>query len=307
MVSSTNSSMRISIVICNYNYGAFLEAAIRSAVEQDYADTEVLVVDDGSTDDSRSILERWRNRVSVLYKDNGGQISAYNAGFERITGDVVIFLDSDDLLDRNACSAVVAAFEPQVAKVHFRLRLIDSAGAPLGACIPTRLAEGDLADRLLVHGELYDSSPGSGNAYRVSALRRLMPMLADSRDRHGADFFAILGTSLLGTVRTAHRGPLGSYRVHRPEQTQALAFGNASPDPEEPARAYRRYGRARLWLAERLGADCILPAPAPIFSLEKSRYALAIFSARTYVDGLRAGGKLLSESVARYVCNPGNR
>ena len=71
----------VSIVINNYNYGRFLAAAIESALAQTYPGTETIVVDDGSTDESRAVVDRFEGRVRALLKSNGGQASAINAGF----------------------------------------------------------------------------------------------------------------------------------------------------------------------------------------------------------------------------------
>jgi glycosyltransferase involved in cell wall biosynthesis len=334
--------MRISIVVCNYNYAAFLDGAIRSAVEQDYPDKEVIVVDDGSSDGSREIMARWGNAIRPVYKINGGQVSAYNAGFESVTGDVVIFLDSDDLLDRTACTRIVSAFDVDTVKVHFRLRVVDPQNVALGSTIPGRLAEGDLGSRLRLDGDLYESPPGSGNAYRVSALRQLMPLPSDAQDRHGGDFFCIYGISLLGTVRIAGSESLGSYRVHGRNAPQLLNFGNALRSTQEPFRTYLRYERMGRWLHTRLGDAGALPPFAPVFTMEKQGYAAAIFSAPSYGRGLHAGSSLLVSKIlpaiarakgswafrvglafwavgvlvlprtaglplARYVCNPASR
>jgi glycosyltransferase involved in cell wall biosynthesis len=287
--------MRVSIVICNYNYARFLDSAIRSAVSQDYPDKEIIVVDDGSTDGSRDIVARWGDAVRTVYKSNGGQPSAYNAGFEKVTGDVVVFLDSDDLLDAGACARIVHAFDDDTAKVHFRMRVVDADGVALGPTIPRILSEGDLADRLRVEGELYESAPGTGNAYRVSALRRLMPLPTDVT--MGADFFAIYGTSVLGEVRVACHEPLASYRVHRKSASGLLRFGNAVEPMPEPLRTSVRYERLRRWMLERLGPTAALPPLSPMFSLEKTRYADAILSAPSYIEGLRGGAQLLVSRV----------
>src|SRR3954451_20463787 len=102
MRESTNSTPPVrplvSIVIDNYNYARFLPEAIESALAQTYPDTEVIVVDDGSTDDSREIIASYGSRVRPVLKTNGGQASAFNAGFAASRGDVVLFLDSDDTL-----------------------------------------------------------------------------------------------------------------------------------------------------------------------------------------------------------------
>jgi hypothetical protein len=180
--------------------------------------------------------------------------------------------------------------------VHFRLRLIDTDGRLLGAAIPTLLADGDVAGRLRERGELYESAPGSGNAYRVSALRRLMPLPTDAIDRHGADFFTTYGISLLGRIR-AVGAPMGSYRVHRTPEAQGLRMGNASRDDTEPHITYRRYERLQMWLIERLGPTHAPPLPAPNFSVEKIGYVRTIFSTPSYFRSLQAGSSLFVSNL----------
>src|SRR5215212_8459413 len=91
-----------SVIINNFNYGRFLREAIDSALAQDYPATEVVVVDDGSTDDSRAVIESYRDRVRAVFKENGGQGSAYNAGVPVSRGEYVCMLDADDTLDPTA-------------------------------------------------------------------------------------------------------------------------------------------------------------------------------------------------------------
>src|SRR5215212_9115311 len=90
--------MLASVVVNNFNYERFVAGAIESALEQTYGATEVVVVDDGSTDASREVIERYDGRVVSVFKDNGGQGSAFNAGFRASRGDVVLYLDADDML-----------------------------------------------------------------------------------------------------------------------------------------------------------------------------------------------------------------
>jgi len=96
MEPEARGEFRATIVINNYNYGQFLGTAIESALAQTYANTEVVVVDDGSTDDSREIIASYGDRVHAVFKSNGGQASAFNAGFAASSGDVICMLDSDD-------------------------------------------------------------------------------------------------------------------------------------------------------------------------------------------------------------------
>lgn len=98
-----------SIVINSYNYGRFLERCIRSALAQAIP-TEVVVVDDGSTDSSRSVIESFRGRITSVLQENSGQAVAMNAGVAAATGDVVAFLDADDWVSETKAVGIVDAF-----------------------------------------------------------------------------------------------------------------------------------------------------------------------------------------------------
>jgi|SRR5262249_8595399 len=108
-----------SILINNYNYGRFLDEAINSALSQNYPRKEIIVVDDGSTDNSREIISRYGDRIIPIFKENGGQASAVNAGVARCHGDILCFLDSTifsglihpDKLERVAASVLPARHE----------------------------------------------------------------------------------------------------------------------------------------------------------------------------------------------------
>ncbi|TCF96273.1 glycosyl transferase, partial [Paraburkholderia strydomiana] len=116
----------MTVIICNHNYEQFLAEAIDSALAQDYMSTYVIVIDDGSTDGSRAIIEGYGARVSSVFKDNGGQVSAYNLGLHLARTDYVLFLDADDVLYQGAVSEVMQRFENgNLAKVQFQLDVID--------------------------------------------------------------------------------------------------------------------------------------------------------------------------------------
>ena len=83
----------VSVLINNYNYQQYLEQAIDSALAQDYVPIEIIVVDDGSTDDLRSIIGRYGSKIRAVFKSNGGQASAFNAGVNASRGDILCFLD----------------------------------------------------------------------------------------------------------------------------------------------------------------------------------------------------------------------
>ncbi len=99
----------VSILIINYNYGAYLAEAIESALNQSYPHKEIIVIDDGSTDNSRDIIASFADRIIPIYKENGGMASAWNIGFSRSKGDVICFLDSDDIYLPSKIDRVLAA------------------------------------------------------------------------------------------------------------------------------------------------------------------------------------------------------
>jgi glycosyltransferase involved in cell wall biosynthesis len=86
----------VSILITSYNYGRYLGNAIDSALNQTFRNIEVVVVDDGSEDNSLDVIKSYGDRIVSVVKQNGGQGSAFNAGFAKAKGELICFLDSDD-------------------------------------------------------------------------------------------------------------------------------------------------------------------------------------------------------------------
>jgi glycosyltransferase involved in cell wall biosynthesis len=203
----------VSIVIVNYNYERFIAEAIRSALNQTYKPLEVIVVDDGSTDGSRAIIESFGETIIPIFKENGGQGSAYNAGFDKSRGDYILFLDSDDALEPNAVEQSVRFFAPGVSKVQFYLRVLGDASKPGNNLnFPTStLSDGDVSAEVIRCGA-YCSPPASGNIYSREALAQIMPMPAADW-RICADTYTIFLCAFLGKVRACPQ-VLGLYRVH---------------------------------------------------------------------------------------------
>src|SRR5947209_373303 len=102
----------VSVIVNNYNYGPYLARSIEGALAQTWPRTEVIAVDDASTDGSQEIIARYPRAMPVLKSTNGGQASALNAGFRASSGEIVIFLDADDYLHPDAVEQVIAAWKP---------------------------------------------------------------------------------------------------------------------------------------------------------------------------------------------------
>ena len=218
---------RVSIVVTNHEYEAFLGPCLDSALAQDHPDIEVIVVDDGSTDGSAGVIERYGDDVTAIFQPNGGQGSAFNTGFARSTGEVVIFLDADDLLDPNAASTAAAMLRtPGVVKAHWPLREIDGAGAETGRLVPGRgsdLPHGDLREQVRLHGPAtMRFPPTSGNAWTREFLEQVLPMDA-SIFRIGADTLLFEIAPFIGAMARDVE-PRGSYRAHGSNKWRRLPF-----------------------------------------------------------------------------------
>jgi glycosyltransferase involved in cell wall biosynthesis len=210
--------LAVDVVVTNHNYGRFVGAAVESACAQTHPRVNVVVVDDGSSDESRQVLRQFEGRVEVVLKSQGGQASALNAGLERCAGDVVLVLDADDLLRPHAAARVAAAFAagPRLSKVQFPMAIVDAAGVPTGARKPgghLRAPTGDQRRAELSFPFDLPWLPGGGTAFRAEPLRRILPIPEADYPRAGADWYlvhlmALLGEAvLLGEV-------CAEYRVH---------------------------------------------------------------------------------------------
>jgi glycosyltransferase involved in cell wall biosynthesis len=204
-----------SIVISSYNYDRYLRAALDSALAQEYDNKEIIVVDDGSSDHSREIIASYGDRVVAVLKDNGGQASAFNAGVARSAGEVVLFLDSDDVLLPTALLQAMPCFDdPLVSKVHWPLRLIDESGRPGKRTVPASpVDEGDLAGTVARSGPGgYNWPPTSGNAWSRRFLDCVSP-IPEQDYKVCPDLYLCALAPLYGTVRKIDE-PQGFWRVH---------------------------------------------------------------------------------------------
>lgn len=217
-----------SVVVNNFNYGRFLRDAIDSALAQTYKPLEVIVVDDGSIDESRAIIASYGDRILPVLKENGGQGSAFNAGFAACKGEYVLFLDADDALSPTAMERAAALLEPGVAKVYWPLWEIDTSGWPLGGVIPRSvLPEGDLRDDLIRRGPIACiEAPTSGNAWSRSLLEKVLPM-PELEFRLNADCYLSTLAPLYGEIRTI-KEPQARYRVHGGNGYVAMPVGGKS-------------------------------------------------------------------------------
>jgi glycosyltransferase involved in cell wall biosynthesis len=211
-----------SVVIPTYNYGRYLRQCIQSVLDQTYPCIEIIVVDDGSQDNSSLVASAFGDRLTLIAKENGGQISSMNEGFKRSTGEFVMFLDADDwLLEEALLLHARALRDTSVVHSQGYLQVVNGHGTPTGARSPSRpTEEKGLRELSLRYGPgAYRCPPTSGNAWRRSFLEKVFPLPA---------FRSVGGDALLfdaapfygDTVTVASPSCVAAYRIHGMNMTK---------------------------------------------------------------------------------------
>lgn len=201
-----------SIVIDNYNYSTFLGRAIDSALGQTHK-AQVIVVDDGSSDNSREIILSYGDRIDPVLKTNGGHASAFNAGYMRAKGDLVLFLDSDDMMERYSIETLLKVWRSDSVVTHFPMTVIDKDDAEVGT-VPdpySKLADGDVLYELLSKG-YFASTVTSGMAFAHDLLEQIMP-IPEKTYFQGADGYLLRAAAFFGPFQYVDKR-LARYRVH---------------------------------------------------------------------------------------------
>jgi glycosyltransferase involved in cell wall biosynthesis len=205
--------MKVSIIIPNYNYARFIPATIDSIVAQTYKDFEIIVVDDGSTDNSREVLtelqQTFSSKMKIIFQSNQGQGSAMNSGFDAATGDIIAFIDADDIWKPYKLERVVNIFQTtDVVGVMHHLEVVDADGNIIGTTQGPELDD-DLASLIIETGNAWHFPPTSGLAFRRNTLKKVFPLLWTE----WPDGFMIYSAAFLGKIRTLAE-TLGDYRNH---------------------------------------------------------------------------------------------
>lgn len=187
------SAPLVSVLIDTYNYGRFIEEAVESALAQEFPkeQREILVVDDGSTDDTAERLKRYGDTIRYLRKTNGGQASAFNFGFGEARGKIVATLDADDVWLPQKLRRVCETFEknPEAGMVYHRTHMwrggevgVDSHFSEVSGRVP----ENNVS--LL----RYPMVATSCLAFRRSALNKLLPVPETLRSQADAYLTALI-------------------------------------------------------------------------------------------------------------------
>ena len=232
-----------TVLIDAYNYGHYVEEAVASVLAQDFPceEREILVVDDGSKDDTAARLRKFGNAIRYLYKFNGGQASAFNDGFANARGEVIALLDADDVWLPEKLARLREIFEqnPDAGMAYHRLYWWDGANGteadryfiPISGHVP------ESRSALLQ----YPMASTSCLAFRRAALEQLLPVPETLRSQ--ADAFLTALIIFIAPI-VAVEDYLGKYRLHATN-----LFQTAAAKPSRDQMQHRMSMRAAL-LAE---------------------------------------------------------
>lgn len=200
----------ISVIIPTYNNAQYLPTAIDSVLAQNYPAVELIIVDDGSTDDTPSVLATYPDQLCVIYQKNGGSAAARNAGIAIANGELIVFLDADDYLLPNKLHTQASRLmnDTELGMIHSGWLLVNEAGEQVGQETPWQDApqldiEGWLRVKPIKLGAMM---------YRRSWLQQVGGFDPDLRQSQDSDL--LLRLTLEGCTTEWLRESTLAYRVY---------------------------------------------------------------------------------------------
>jgi glycosyltransferase involved in cell wall biosynthesis len=246
---------RVTIVTPSYNQGKYIEATIRSVIEQDYPCIEYFIVDGGSKDDSVEVIRRYADRLDwwISEKDDG-HADALNKGFERATGEILAWLNSDDTYASSGVVSEAVAFlqeHPEVGMVYADASVIDDAGQVIGQ-FPARQTD----YRRMLRGSVH--IPQATTFFRASLYRQVGPLSLSLF--FGFDYDLWVKLAKITEVRYLPRC-WANFRLHE----SGKSIVNDDRCYPDMIRVYQReVGRGISWLHLRYGLRRLVYAWLPV-------------------------------------------
>jgi glycosyltransferase involved in cell wall biosynthesis len=213
--SALTGTPLVSVLIANYNYAKYIGEAIESVQTQTYQGYELVICDDGSSDDSCKVIESYAAKdpkIVLIRKNNGGQASALNRAFLESKGDVISILDADDAFESMKLAKVVEAFKesPQAGIAIHDLMVVDGDGRK--RYVAHYKQSGYLGPEIPTLRMGLPMPQASGLSFRREVLKEILP-LPEDRFRSVADWaVAYVAAYLTNTTRVPE--VLARYRIH---------------------------------------------------------------------------------------------
>lgn len=207
--------MLISIILDNYNYSVYLTKAIESVVAQTYGNFELIVVDDGSTDESCKLIEDYASqdrRIKPIFKANGGQASAFNVGFAASTGEVICFLDSDDCFAPTKLAEIAVLHAAGYQYIHTDHQSVDTLGMEISDHIKRFKYDGQCAF-LVYYMSKYPGNVTSTISLSRNLAKYVFPLPYENEWRIQADDCIVFQAAMMTRAKYFDK-KLTYYRIH---------------------------------------------------------------------------------------------
>lgn len=233
--------MLVSVIITNYNYGAYLEEAVLSVINQTHAETEIILVDDGSTDGSRELVEELSRRfapIRVVCKENGGQLSAFNAGVSLARGEVLFFLDADDRFCADYIEKALAVYGafPDSDFLFCAYTAFGTLSKDVVKPYPDRVTNLGFTGLVTYWSRTWIGGPTSTISLRKSLADQFFPIPYEEDWRIRADDCLVWLASLYNGRKYYLNEPLVEYRTHENNNF----YGKVQDDQEKYLYAHKR-------------------------------------------------------------------
>ncbi|WP_085675445.1 MULTISPECIES: glycosyltransferase [unclassified Pseudomonas] len=292
MDASSSAKPKVSIIIPTYNTGRYVLDAIDSVLQQTYDDIELIVVDDGSTDETPQLLAQHAGNFTRYRQTNAGQSAAMNFGWQQSSGQLLGYLSADDRLHPEAVETIVAAMQqrPEAVLAYPDFCVIDEHSS-----LVRTVQAPDYEERLLIAN--FQCLPGPGALFRRKVWEQVGGWNTTLRNIPDMDFF----------LRLCQHGPftrvasaLADFRIHSGSTTYNPCSAERS---DEPVRVIKSFYQAHNlspsilgWKRKAVANALMLSGFMHGFS---GRYTL--FWARMGKAALLHPSSLLSRKMASYV------
>ncbi|MEI8363103.1 MAG: glycosyltransferase, partial [Betaproteobacteria bacterium] len=206
--------MKASIVLTSYNYEKFAVECVKSVAEQTYKNIEIVFVDDGSTDGTLALINKLKHeQLKIVAKSNGGQLSAFNAALPYITGDIVFFIDADDVYEADYVKKTIEFYKDNS----------DADFVYSGLSYFGDVVEPNLSKNTKNHGftlckayflRHWIGAPTTAISMRKNILNKILPLDLELDWRVRADDCLVWGSSLVGAKKYYFGVAEIKYRIH---------------------------------------------------------------------------------------------
>ena len=326
---AANRDPLVSVIIPAYNYAQYLAEAIDSVLAQTYEPIEVIVVDDGSTDNTPQILAHYADRIRAIRQRNQGESVARNTGISAARGEMIALLDADDTWEKTALTDLVAVLKQatDIGLVFGVLTLVDAQGTPLGRRYPEKIPdpirkvplpslqdscrlEGPVLATMLKFGTFFIPSSTVICKSWIDRVGGFVPGLQRAQDRDMWYKLAAAGCPMAFVQKS-----VGRYRKHRPPGQEDLLqfrtthfriapFANLLANPDLRSEPARKIAKSRIAGFHKSHGDFHLMAARYAEARESYANALRVFPrpihlAAWFASFLGSAGKALVRKISR--------